>query len=63
MPSPPVKTIYHILLIALAFFVATFLSCAPRAYSPGPNPLDTPGTTPTAAEIQSHHLRAITGHP
>lgn len=50
-------------LILLAILSATF-SCTPRAYPPGPNPLDTPGAgQPTAAEIQAHHLRLITGNP
>jgi len=58
------KTIKHILLILWAFFVATFLSCAPRAYPPGPNPLDAPGSTaPTTAGFHTSHLRAITGNP
>lgn len=37
-------------------------SCAPKAYSPGPNPLDEPGSSePTAAELHAENIKAIRG--
>jgi len=59
------KTIKFVVLIAWGFFVATFLSCAPKAYPPDvPNPLDEPGyRQPTAAELHLKNLRIITNDP
>lgn len=40
----------------------TLASCAPRAYPPGPNPLDEPGSSdPTAAELHAKNIRLIRG--
>lgn len=59
-----IRLIKFAAVIAYGLFVATFLSCAPKAYPPGPNPLDEPGyTPPTVAELHLENLRAITNNP
>lgn len=59
------KTIKFIALLAYGFFVATFLSCAPKAFPvDSPNPLDTPGEgEPTADELHLENIREITNNP
>jgi hypothetical protein len=49
------KTIALLATIILA-------SCAPRAYQPGPNPLDEPGyVQPTAGELHAENIKTIRG--
>ena len=51
------KTLLSLALLALA-------SCAPQAYPVGaPNPLDSVGGEPTAAELHAKNIAAITGNP
>ena len=49
--------------VILLAMTAALNSCAPRAYPPGPNPLDEPGfSDPTAAELHAKNIRLIRGH-
>lgn len=53
------------LAIAAAMIaVASLAGCAPKAFRPGPNPLDEPGAIePTALDLHEENIRAITGNP
>jgi hypothetical protein len=49
---------------AVMIVLVALHSCAPRAYSPGPNPLDFPGDEQAeAAALHAENVKAIRGTP